>query len=241
MIPYCHLCHQGQPDKSPQKPQLLWLCVTMWWYSSCLRSLELSRKSNWWQVGSAVIFMVSNQESRVCLTYMYMEHIHRVYGVLCMHHVPVLDQIKNDNSYSTLWHHVVLYVYQKMEITETGLYKKHFQIFVRYISIILYMILPFCTLFLTCQFFVFPLINHSMFACHSRQVFLKFTGQTNIKCTGSSVHNHLCVINVFTLTLHSWHLLEEKPFGDVVEAIYYFFNMSWCTNTAVNNNIKGLW
>ena len=116
-----------------------------------------------------------------------------------------------------------------------------FHIFVRYISIILNMIFHFCPFSFTCPFSVFTLINHNMFECRSRQVFLKFTGQANTGCTDSSVHNHMCVIIFFTRKLHSWHQLEEKPFVNGVDAIYQFSSMSWCTNNVVNNNRKGLW
>ena len=58
-----------------------------------------------------------------------------------------------------------------------------FHIFVRDISIIMNTIFPFCPLSFTCPF-LFYLINHPMFVCRSMQVFLKFTGQTNIVCTG---------------------------------------------------------
>ena len=51
--------------------------------------------------------------------------------------------------------------------------------------------------------FVFSFINHSVFECRSREVFLKFTGQTNIGFTGSSVHNHICVITFFNRKLQS--------------------------------------
>ena len=41
--------------------------------------------------------------------------------------------------------------------------------------------------------FVLSLINHSMFACCIREVFLKSSDQNNTRCMGSRVHNHMCV------------------------------------------------
>ena len=54
--------------------------------------------------------------------------------------------------------------------------------------------IPFLFTFIYLPLFLFAFIDHSMFACHSRQVFLKLSDQTNMGCTGSSMHNHLCVI-----------------------------------------------
>ena len=71
-------------------------------------------------------------------------------------------------------------------------------------------------------------------------MFLKFSGQSSIRCTGYSVHNHLCVVNFLTRKLHSWHSLEKKKNFDTIEAIYYFSAMSWCNDTMVNNNRKFL-
>ena len=52
-------------------------------------------------------------------------------------------------------------------------------------------------------FFVFALINYSMFSYRIRQVFLELSGQTKIICMSYSVHNHPCVIKFFTRQFHS--------------------------------------
>ena len=57
---------------------------------------------------------------------MNIHHMYRVYGVLRIRHVPVLDQIKYGNVYSTLLHHVVLCVEHNMAMMETGFYYKTF-------------------------------------------------------------------------------------------------------------------
>ena len=100
----------------------------------------------------ACFFLVSNHEYRVCLTYMYIQHRNRVYGLLRIYHVPVLDPIAYGNAYSTLWYYMVLCVDQKMSTVATGCYYKHFHIFARNRRIILNMILPFCPLSFTCSF-----------------------------------------------------------------------------------------
>ena len=80
-----------------------------------------------------------------------------------------------------------------MPMTETGFYYKSFsRLFAKHHHHYEHDI-PFLSTFFYLPIFVFALINHSMFVCRSRQVFLKFYGQTNIVCTGSSVHNHMCV------------------------------------------------
>ena len=60
----------------------------------------------------------------------------------------------------------------KLELWKLVCITKTFNIFVVNISILLNIILPFCPLLFTCPFFVFALINHSMFACCMRKVFL---------------------------------------------------------------------
>ena len=101
---------------------------------------------------------------------------------------------------------MVLRLYHKMAIIETSFMTNHVIIFLLDISIIINMIFPFCPLLFNFPFFLFALINHSMFVCCNRQVFLIFSGQTNIGCTGYSVHNHLCVRNfspgIFTVDIN---------------------------------------
>ena len=55
---------------------------------------------------------------------MWIQHRHMVYGVLHMCYVLFLYQITHGNDCSTLFHHGVLFVDHKMEITETGFYYK---------------------------------------------------------------------------------------------------------------------
>ena len=86
----------------------------------------MDSKCNMWQVDSLVVVVVENREPRVFISYMYIKHSHRVYGVSNICHVLVLNQTSYDNAYPTLWHHVVLCVEQKTAIMETGLYYKAF-------------------------------------------------------------------------------------------------------------------
>ena len=133
---------------------------------------------------------------------MYINHRSRVYGVLHIYHVPVLDPIAYGNAYSTLLHHIFLCVDHKMATLATGCYYKtfshicaqhqhHSEHDINFLSNFIY--LP----------FLFDLINKSMFACPTRQVFLKLSVQTIIGCMGSSVHYYLCVINFCTCKLQS--------------------------------------
>ena len=126
---------------------------------------------------------------------MCINHRHRVYGILSICHVPVLYQITYigmlTQLYENMWFCVWTTKWQRQKMVFTT---KYFHIFVRKISIILNMALHFCPLLFTCPFFLFDLINQSMFECRIRQAFLKLSGQANILCTGYSVHNHLCVI-----------------------------------------------
>ena len=136
---------------------------------------------------------------------MYIQHRHRVYGILRIFHVPVLYQLTNCNAYSTLWHHVFLCVDHKIEMTKIGLHYKTFSHLCAQHQHNSEHDIPFMYNFFNLPFFVFDLINNSMFAWRIRKVFLKIYGQTNIGCTGSSVHNHMCVITFCTLQLHSWY------------------------------------
>ena len=132
------------------------------------------------------------------IIYAHTHHRHRLYGVLCIFHVLVFDQIANGNSYSTLWCYVVFVWNEKLQLWKLVCITKHLNMFVRNISIILNTIFPFCSLWFTCPSFVSDLINYSMFECHHRNVSLNFPCQTNIRCTGYNVHNHLCFITFFT-------------------------------------------
>ena len=165
----------------------------------------LAGKCNLWQVDRSVVVVMSNHELRVCLAYICIHHRHRVYVVLRIFYVLVLDQIEYYNDYSTLWHHLVLCVNHKMAMMENGLYYKTSSHLCAQNQYPPKHDIPFMSKFFTCPFFVFALINYSMFVCCIRQVFLKFYYQTNIRCTGSSFHNHFYVMNFCTRQLHSWN------------------------------------
>ena len=152
-------------------------------------------------------FFVGNYEPRFCLAYSYIHHSHRLYGVLRIWNVLVLYQIAYYNVYSALWHHVVLCVDHTKTMMEASLYYKKINIFVRNISILLNMILPLCLILFTCPFFVFALINRSIFACCMIQVLFKFSDKNIIRCTSSSVHYHLFFLPFFSWQLYSWHQL----------------------------------
>ena len=77
-------------------------------------------------VVSAVVSVVANQESWVCLKYMCILHSHRSFGISHMCHVLVLDPISYANAYSTPRDHVVLCAKHKMTIKATGLYHRKF-------------------------------------------------------------------------------------------------------------------
>ena len=133
--------------------------------------------------------VVANHESRVCIPNIYI----------------VLYQIAYVIAYSTLLHHLVLCVDHKMAMIETGLYyKKIKHVFAGHQNYSERDIM-FLSTFIYLPVFVFVLINKSMFVCHIIQVFLRFSGQTNIRYTGYSVHNHLCIIIFFTQQSHNWN------------------------------------
>ena len=172
---------------------------------------------------------------------MYIRYNHRVYGLLRICHVPVLDKIAYGNAHSTLWHHLDLCVDHKMEMIETGFYCNIFSHICAQPQYHSEHDIPFLCNYVYLPIYYFFLINHPIFTCRSREVFLKLTGQTNIICKSSSVHIHLCVIHFCTHKLQSWYELEEQHFVNGVESIYYISTMSWCTNYTVNNNRKWLW
>ena len=129
---------------------------------------------------------------------MYIEHRHRVYGILRIYHVQFFDQIAYGHAYSTLLHHVVWCVEHKIVLMETGLYYKIFQHLCAGYKYHYEHDIPFLSTFIYLPVFLFFLINHSMLVCRSRQVFLKFSGQTHIRCTVSIVNNHKFFINLYT-------------------------------------------
>ena len=76
--------------------------------------LILSNRWNWWQVYSALMYLVVYQISNVCLELMYMQHTHMVYGELYRHHYLVSDKNASDNTYSAPLCHEVFNVECKM-------------------------------------------------------------------------------------------------------------------------------
>ena len=117
---------------------------------------------------------VGNQEPSVYIIWMYIKQSHRVLLVLRIFHVLVLDKIKYDNDYSTLWYDVVFCVDHKMTTVETCLYINHLEIFWLNIIFLLKIIPPLWPLLFNCHFFALYLINNSMFTFCIRQVFFKF-------------------------------------------------------------------
>ena len=145
-------------------------------------SQALASKWNILQVYSVVVFVVlANQEPVVCISYMYIHHMHRIYVVLSIFHVLVLDQIVYDGSYYTLWHHVVLCADEKMKWWKLACITKYFYIFVRNISNLLHRIPPLYQIMFTCTSFYLPW-SITRFLCDAKyRSFLKLYGQTNIK------------------------------------------------------------
>ena len=79
-------------------------------------ALILSNRCNWWHVYNVLVYMMIYQISKVCLSFMYMQHKHMVYGKLHIHHYLFLDQNVSDNSYSAPLRHEVWNLDHKMVI-----------------------------------------------------------------------------------------------------------------------------
>ena len=120
---------------------------------------------------------------------------HGVRGLIKQYHMVMLTQTSET---------ICFFVWgKKLAMMEIGLYyKNNLNISVQHQHPPEHDI-PFLSTFVFLAFFVFALINYNMFACRIRQVFLKFSGQSSIRCTGYSVHNYLCVVNFLTRKLHS--------------------------------------
>ena len=76
----------------------------------------MANMCTWWQVYSAIVYLMVYRISKVCLALIYKQHNNMVYGELYILPFLVLDQNVNDNAYSTPLRHEVLYVDQKMII-----------------------------------------------------------------------------------------------------------------------------
>ena len=150
------------------------LCGFLWRYDDTPvveKKPILASMCNHVLIGSAVFVLMKNQESRVCITYNYIQGRHRIFGILFICYVLFLDRITYDHAYSTLWHHVVLYVDRKFQWCKLCCITKHFNIFVHNIKILLHVILPLCSLLFTWPF-LSALINYSVFVWCIIQAFL---------------------------------------------------------------------
>ena len=84
-------------------------------------ALVLANMCTWWQVFSALVYLMVYQISKVCLAFMYIQHRQIIYGKLHRHHDLVLDQNEIDNAYSTPLLHKVWNMDHKMVILEIDL------------------------------------------------------------------------------------------------------------------------
>ena len=76
-------------------------------------TLILANKCTWWQVHSALVYMIKYQISMLCTALMYMPHNHMVYGELHILPYLVLDQNANDNACLSPLSHEVWNVYHR--------------------------------------------------------------------------------------------------------------------------------
>ena len=107
--------------------------VTIGKCPNCWMALIMANECNWWQVYSALVYMMVYQISKVCLALIYMQHTHMVNGELHRHHYLVLYQNKNDNDYSTPFHHEVWNMDHKKVMLGIALcYNKLSHIFVKH-------------------------------------------------------------------------------------------------------------
>ena len=97
MSPYYHLFHQEQPGAFNQMRQKGLISMAILWCSNGWMALGLSNWCTWWQIDSVLVFMVY-QIPKVCLAFMYTQHMNMVYGEYHIRHYLVLDQNKNDNA-----------------------------------------------------------------------------------------------------------------------------------------------
>ena len=143
---------------------------------------------------------------------MYIEHTHRVFYVLNMWNVLVLDPITYDNSYSSIWHHVVLCMEHKKAMMKMIFITKHLHIFVLNISLLLQILHPFCLLLFTCQFcFGLDWLLHF---CVLQQTIFLWNSCTKLLSLGDVVEFiTICVFHTFSPT---------NCIVDIIQNIYLF-------------------
>ena len=135
-------------------------------------SLSLASMCTMLQIGSVVVVVVEKNEPRVFLEWMHIQHRHRVFFLFCICHGLVwtkLHTIMLTQISYTMWFCVNTIKWQWCKLF---CITKHLNIFVWNIIILLNMILPFYPFSFDCTYFIFAFINHYMFACRIRQVFL---------------------------------------------------------------------
>ena len=162
-----------------------------------------------------------------------------VYGVLCVFYVLVLDQISYDNSYSTLWNHVIFVWNAKLKLWKLILIKKYFGIFESNITILLNIILIFCLLLFTCPFYFHLSITTCLCAAWDRCLLNSLVKISS--CVRVPVCITICAAYPFSPYSFTVTLIGRQSFFNGIEAIYYLSEMSWFIDIMVNNNIKGMW
>ena len=153
--PYYQLFHQEQPGVFHQMCQMRLISFIIQLCSNFSRALILANNCTWWQVYSALVFMVVYQIPKVCLALMYMKHTQIVYGKLHILPFIFLGQNENYNTYSTPLRHEVWNVDHKMIIlgidfcynTFSHLWVKHHH-YLEHDTVCL-------SIFFPCTFFIF--------------------------------------------------------------------------------------
>ena len=111
--------------------------------------------------------------SKVCITFIYMQHKHMVYGELHIHYYLVLDKNSNDNAYSNPFRHEVWNLEHKIVMLGIDLCYKTFshigvqhQHYPEHDIVCLFIFFPLI-------FFVFFHIKHTIFEVLFFQMVLK--------------------------------------------------------------------
>ena len=141
--------------------------------SNCWSNLILANKFTWLQFYSALFYLMVYQISKVCLSLMYMQHNHMLYGEFFRHHCQVLDQNANYNAYSNPLRHEVWNLDHNMGIVGIYLCYNTFshlcvqqQHYPEHDTVCL-------SIFFLWIFFVFSLINDTIFAMFFCQILLE--------------------------------------------------------------------
>ena len=106
MRPYCHWCHQVQPDKCTHNHHLLLNFCDNFMISSCQMIRELVSKRNMWQVDNAVVGLVANNKPRgfkhICTFSTYTGYV--AYFIYAMSYFWIkLHMIKRTQPYDNMW------------------------------------------------------------------------------------------------------------------------------------------